>query len=244
VAWVDENLPREYRDDDLERGCEALSKADMFLGRVRRRMDYGMWRYASFMMVTGVNRARKHRYGGYTKFNTPTYWQKLGRAKSSRTIRDSIASKIGKYCHTSKREARAFYIPLLRTVFKDEEYAVGLTARLKLEEDEIAFLLDAEKSSKKVEKIYEKSRDLIAKEVEHEIDVFGRFAAPAPKPEEPVAEKPPEKPKRKRKVSRDGGDEAPVEAPPEPAAPVVEEVEIKDESPPPESKKQRTLFEF
>ena len=58
IAWVDENIGREYQDDDLERGYDALAKADMFLGRVRRRQDYGMWRYASFMMINGVNRAR------------------------------------------------------------------------------------------------------------------------------------------------------------------------------------------
>lgn len=236
VGWVDENLPRGYRDDDLERGFDALSKADMFLGRVWRRQDFGMWRYATFMMVAGVNRSRHHRYGGYTKYNSPTYWQKLGRARSGRAVRDSLSAKIGKYCHTSKKEARAFYIPLLRTVFRDEGYAVGLSARLKLDEDEIAFLLDAEKSSKKVEKIYEGSRDLIEKEVEHEIDVFGRFHTPVKeeKPaEEPVVKT--VKPKRKRKVSRDGGDEVeePEEAPVEAAEPSTED-----------PKRQRTLFEF
>jgi replication factor C large subunit len=235
VGWVDENLPREYRDDDLERGFDALAKADMFLGRVRRRQDFGMWRYASFMMVAGVNRARRHRYGGYTKYSSPTYWQKLGRARAGRAVRDSLAAKIGKYCHTSKREARAFYVPLLRTAFRDEEYAVGLSARLKLDDDEIAFLTDAEKSSKKVEKIYEASRGLIEKEAEQEIDVFGRFHTPAK--EGPVEEPVPEasKPRKKRKVSRDGGD-------------AVEEVKeapaTADEPPAGDPNRQRTLFDF
>jgi replication factor C large subunit len=242
VGWVDENLPREYRDDDLERGFDALSKADLYLGRVRRRMDYGMWRYASFMMVAGVNRARKRRYGGYSKYSSPTYWQKLGRARGSKAVRDALAAKIGDHCHTSKREARAVYIPLLRVLFKDEAYAIGLTAKLKLEEDEIAFLLEAEKSSKKVEKIYEKSRDLIEKEVEHEIDIFANFA---PKPEKPAEEPAPEapKPKRKRRTARDGGEEADV------VPPVIEvepaPVEPKAEEPPAaEPKRQRTLFDF
>jgi replication factor C large subunit len=245
IGWVDENLPREYHDGDLERGFDALSKADMFLGRVRRRMDYGMWRYASFMMVAGVNRARKRRYGGYSKYSAPTYWQKLGRARGTRAVRDSLAAKIGKYCHTSKREARAIYIPLLRVLFKDEGYAVGLTARLRLEEDEIAFLMDAEKSSKKVGKVYERSRDLIEKEVEHEIDVFARFAPKepsAPRAVEPAAEpvvEPAPKPKRKRKTARDGGD---VPAPAIVVEPVLEEP--KKEEAPSEPKRQRTLFDF
>ncbi|HTX43976.1 MAG TPA: replication factor C large subunit, partial [Methanocella sp.] len=239
IGWVDENLPREYRDDDLERGFDALSKADMFLGRVGRRQDFGMWRYASFMMVAGVNRSRHHRYGGYTRYSAPTYWQKLGRAKSGRTVRDSLAEKIGTHCHTSKREARAVYVPLLRTLFRDEEYAVGLSARLKLDEDEIAFLMDVEKSSKKAEKIYERSRGLIEKEVEHEIDVFGRFHTPS---KEPVAEPAPEAPKpkaprKRRKVSRDGGDA-------EEAEEVKEASAVVEEPPAGDPKRQRTLFEF
>jgi len=251
VGWVDENVPREYRDDDLERGFDALSRADIFLGRVGRRQDYSMWRYASFMMVSGVNRAKHHRYSGYSKYNSPTYWQKLGRAKSGRAVRDSIAAKVGGYCHTSKKQARAVYMPLLRFIFRNEDYAVGISARLKLEEDEIAFLMEAEKSSKKVEKIYEKSRELIDREVEHEIDVFGRFSVKPEAPEEqpaeeaePVKEAKTKAVRKKRKVSKDGGEPEEDKA----EAPLVDIVEVADTEPekevPAGPVKQRTLFEF
>jgi len=246
IGWVDENLPREYHDGDLERGFDALSKADLFLGRVRRRMDYGMWRYASFMMVAGVNRARKRRYGGYSKYSAPTYWQKLGRARGTRAVRDSLAGKIGAYCHTSRREARAIYIPLLRVLFKDEGYAAGITARLKLEEDEIAFLMDAEKSSRKVGKVYERSRDLIEEEAGHEIDVFRSFCPKEPaghKAEEPadkntVPEAP--KPKRKRKTARDGGE---VPAPMVVAEPIVEEPKKKKRLPSQKGRARYSTFD-
>lgn len=241
VGWVDENLPRAYRDDDLERGFEALSRADIFLGRVMRRQVYGMWRYASFMMVAGVNRARRHRYGGYPGYSAPTYWQKLGRARTARAVRDSLALKIGKYCHTSKREARAVYFPLLQALFKDEDAAIGLAARLRLEEEEIALLLEAEKSSKKVEKVYDESRELIEKEVEHEIDVFARFGsmADAGKPKNSVGDA--GKPKKKDKLSRDGGDDS-CEVESSISGPAVDEP--KNEALDGEPKKQRTLFDF
>lgn len=240
IGWVDENLPREYRGDDLERGFDSLSKADIYLGRVMRRQDYSMWRYAAFMMVCGVNRARRHKYGGFVKYSPPTYWQKLGRAKSIRTIRDSIAAKVGKYCHTSRAEARAAYMPLLKFIFGEKDYAVNLSAKLRLEEDEIAFLLDAKKISKKVSEIYRESRDIIEKEVEHEIDVFARFGKergrfeegkPGKAPiraveekEKPPVEKsgkleaPPAK-KRSRRKSRDGGKEIETPAEEGPKAP-------------------------
>jgi replication factor C large subunit len=256
IGWVDENLPREYTDDDLERGFEALSRADIYLGRVRRRMNYGMWRYAGFMEVCGVQRARRRRYGGYARYNPPTYWQKLGRTKAVRNLRDSLAAKIGKACHVSKREARSSYIPLVRTLFSREDLAARLSAELRLEEEEIAFLLDTKKTSKKVSEIYKKSRELMAQEVEQEIDAFAHFGKY--KSEEEKAAKPavteetkpaPEKtelqevvPKKRKRRSRDGGEEV-EETVAEQAALVV--VTEPTQAPEPEDKKrQRTLFEF
>ncbi|WP_424359069.1 replication factor C large subunit [Methanocella sp. MCL-LM] len=244
IGWVDENLPREYQDDDLERGFDALSKADMYLGRTRRRQDYGMWRYAGFMMVCGVNRARRRHYGGFSRYSPPTYWQKLGRTKSARTLRDSIAAKVGKACHSSKAEARSSYLPLIQYLFDKDEYAIKLSAQLKLEEDEIAFLLDAKKASKKVSEIYKKSRALIEEEIEEEIDLFARFSKGPGKPEggepreslfraEGEEEKPPSeksakldtftepvKQKRKGRKARDGG--TPIDG--EPGEPAEEPV--------------------
>jgi replication factor C large subunit len=257
IGWVDENLPREYVDGDLERGFEALSRADVYLGRVRRRQDYGMWRYAGFMEVCGINRARRRRYGGYTKYSPPTYWQKLGRTKAARNLRNSLALKIGRACHVSRREAQSSYIPLIRTLFAREDIAIRLTAELRLEEEEIAFLLGTKKTSKKVGEIYRKSRELIEQEVEQEIDTFAHFGKyksekekaieravaeetkPAPEKAEEIAVAP----KRRKRRSRDGGEEAEetaaeqvsLEAAPEPAPEAVPETD---------KKRQRTLFEF
>ena len=58
INWVDENLPLAYRGLDLFWGYDRLSRADIFLGRVRRRQVYGLWRYASFLMTGGVQAAK------------------------------------------------------------------------------------------------------------------------------------------------------------------------------------------
>jgi replication factor C large subunit len=256
IGWVDENLPREYTDDDLERGFEALSKADIYLGRVRRRMNYGMWRYAGFMEVCGINRARRRRYGGYTKYSPPTYWQKLGRTKGARTLRDSLAAKIGKACHVSKREARSAYMPLIRTLFVREDLAARLAAELRLEEEEIAFLLGVKKTSKKAGEIYKKSRELMEEEVEQEIDAFAHFGryrseeerAPGQagleetKPAPETVEPPEVAPKKRKRRSRDGGEEV-GDAVAE-QTPLVVVPEPEPEPAPEDKKRQRTLFEF
>ncbi|MBU4075822.1 MAG: replication factor C large subunit [Euryarchaeota archaeon] len=65
IQWVDENLPLEYAaPSDLERGYYYLSRASLFLGRVKRRQNYNMWRYASVLMTSGIMVARTNRYHG------------------------------------------------------------------------------------------------------------------------------------------------------------------------------------
>ncbi|HUL61685.1 MAG TPA: replication factor C large subunit [Methanocella sp.] len=261
IGWVDENLPRQYTDGDLERGFAVLSKADVYLGRVRRRMNFGMWRYASFLEVAGVSRARRRRYGGYTKYSPPTYWRKLGWSKSARALRDSAAAKIGKACHVSKREARSVYIPLIRFLFDREGLAIKLSAELRLEEDEIAFLLDAKKASKKVGEIHKRSLELVEQELEEDIDAFARFGKykdrfehgepkvalerAATEDEKPPAEQSeklvvPKKRRGRPRKARDGGDDevtpVPVQAPPEPTDDPGPEADDKQ--------RQRTLFDY
>ena len=58
INWVDENLPLAYKGLDLFWGYDRLARADIFLGRVRRRQVYGLWRYASFLMTGGVQAAK------------------------------------------------------------------------------------------------------------------------------------------------------------------------------------------
>src|SRR5437867_6471617 len=65
ILWIDQNLAHEFgRPDDLARGYDVLSRADLFLGRVRRRQSYGLWSYARELMSSGVAVARRGRARG------------------------------------------------------------------------------------------------------------------------------------------------------------------------------------
>ena len=100
VHWIDENLPIQYacKDGDLgdiRAGFGYLSKADLYLGRVKKRQNYRMWRYASVLMVCGVGISKTRSYPGFIKYQQPSLWRRLGQTRSKRDIRDNIASKIG-----------------------------------------------------------------------------------------------------------------------------------------------------
>ncbi|MEM2925324.1 MAG: replication factor C large subunit [Methanocellales archaeon] len=172
IHWIDENLPREYKNEDLKRGFEALSKADIFLGRVKRRQRYALWRFASELMICGTQNAKSsdYSYKGYTPYSSPTFWRKLAQTKTMREIRDSIAEKIARYCHTSQQYVRSEILPFFRILMSKKELAVKISAILQLEEEEIAFLLNLRSDSKIVKEIHQAAQALIAKQVEEHIE--------------------------------------------------------------------------
>ena len=174
IHWIDENLPREYKGEDLVNGFESLSRADVFLGRVRRKQNYSLWKYAREMMTCGVQAASSQKPHGYTPYKPPSIWRKLRQAKSVRFVRDSVATKIGKHCHVSQRYARAELISFFKMLFKKKECAIGISAMLYLNQNEIAFLLGT-KADSTTQKIYDSAQKSIMQAAEHIIETFGGF---------------------------------------------------------------------
>src|SRR5881396_2930097 len=158
ILWVDQNLGHEYsRPDDLVRGYEALSRADIFLGRARRRQNYGLWSYASELMSSGVAVARKGRgRGGQLEF--PYYLIQMARSRGQRATRTSLAKKFAAYLHVSQTLVLDELLPTIRILFTgDEELRIHMTARLGLDEREAALLLDEPESSHAVKHLLEKA---------------------------------------------------------------------------------------
>lgn len=176
IQWIDENLPLEYTaPEDLERGYHYISRASLFLGRVSRRQNYNMWRYAGVLMTSGIMVARTCRYKGFVKYQPPSLWRKLGQTKSMRHVRDSTAKKIGTYCHVSMSYTRSNLFQFFRLAMKNDYIAPSFTALLSLEPEEIAFLTESKSVTKKIQKMFDDARSMIEKETVHEIEVFGGF---------------------------------------------------------------------
>lgn len=170
IGWVDENLPLAYKGEDLWRGYEQLARADVFLGRVRVRQNYGLWRYASFLMTGGVQAAKTERRHGYVAFRPPSRWRQMGQTRKARSIRDSAAKKIGRHCHVSAAFVRAELMGFVGLLLADKKKAIPLAAELELDADEIALLLGSTTSTKKVQNIFEGAMKLRAEEVFEDIE--------------------------------------------------------------------------
>ncbi len=158
VLWVDHNLPYEFTTPgDRGRGFDTLSRADVYLGRVRRRQDYGLWSFAREMMSMGVATARHDRArGGQLGF--PQYLLLMSRSRGLRGARNSLARKLGAYLHTSRAVALNDLLPPFHALFVgDEELRVQMTAQLGLDEKEVAYLLDEPEDSHAVKHLLERA---------------------------------------------------------------------------------------
>lgn len=171
IQWVDENLPLAYQEEDLFRGYESLARADVFLGRVKRRQNYGLWRYASFLMTGGIQAARARARHGYVAFRPPGLWRRMGQSRKARGVRDSAARKIALRCHVSAAFARAELMVFVGLLLKDRKLAPKIAAELGLEAEEIALLMESTPATKKVQTIFEEAERLREAEAVEEIEL-------------------------------------------------------------------------
>ncbi|HII06377.1 MAG TPA: replication factor C large subunit [Methanotrichaceae archaeon] len=236
VHWIDENMPLVYGKDDLASGFDRLSRADVFLGRVRRRQNYGLWRYASFMMTGGVQAARTEKKGGYIAFRPPGYWRRMGQTRGARQVRDSAAKKIGTHCHISSRQAKAEMMGFFGLLLKEPEMGPKVAALLNFSPEEIALLMGTKPTTKKVSKIYEAAQKLLEDEKISEIEIAWGGS---------------QKSEKSQKDGPDAGSKAiePEEVPIEEAGPKEDRSSIDPgEGPEPmepeKDDRQRSLFDF
>ncbi len=142
LLWITENLPREYLDvEDLVRGYEDLSKADVFFGRVAKSRVYDLWSYACDLMSAGVSTAKTHSYGN-TQYAFPSWLKQMKGNQSSRLIRDSVTKKISGMTHVSDQKTKEAFLPYIQVLFRNNpRFACKLIRQLSLSESEVKFLL-------------------------------------------------------------------------------------------------------
>lgn len=140
--WVYENIPHQIPDlEDMASALDALSRADIFLNRIRKEQEWGLLPYAIEDMTAGVAMARTRPRSGWVSFKFPERIMAMSRSKAGRDLRDEIGRKIGRATYTSVATAVTSYIPYLRIIVRvNKRWAEGLAESLRLEPKEIDFL--------------------------------------------------------------------------------------------------------
>jgi replication factor C large subunit len=154
--WIEEGIPKELpHAEDMAAAFDALSKANVYLGRTRKLQHYGLWSYAKELMTGGVALARKTSpRPRYTEYGFPSHFIMLSRAKGPRLARDSISGKLAEHMHTSKKCVNESTLLLLSAAARnDREFLLSLASGLALDEGDISYLLGVDPSSEAVQHV-------------------------------------------------------------------------------------------
>jgi len=119
ILWIEENIPREYESaKEIHKAYEALSRADVFEGRIRKRMYWGLRRYSMDLATAGVSMAKEKPYAKVTRYRFPMFLMSMSNTVIRRAILKSLASKIGPKLHLSRKfvinQLQFLSLPILR----------------------------------------------------------------------------------------------------------------------------------
>jgi len=162
IAWIDENVPKDYEGAELADAYGYIAAADRWLGRVRATQEYSYWRYATDNMTAGVAAARREPKGGWTRYGPPSYWSKLGRSRKTRNVRDHVAEGIAEEHGVSVATARREILPYLAAMThhcKPRELTVEMAAAYEMDAEHVAFVTGSGEDTNKVADIVAEARE-------------------------------------------------------------------------------------
>lgn len=152
--WISSNIPIAYSTPfEICEACQAVSRADIFDGRISRLQHFGFLRYSTDLMSAGVSLSRTTPKRGFIPFAFPEYIRALGSSKGSRALRKSVLSKISRECHCGISQAQS-YLNLARHCAKGSQQEAS--SIFGFDEGELAFLSGAQAAKAKPKKAAKK----------------------------------------------------------------------------------------
>ena len=140
IQWIAQNLPYEYEGEDLWKAFNLLSRADVFLGRITRRQYYDLLVYVSslYEAVAFVKSKVARKWVGYKR---PIKFTLLAKEKQYYSDLYEFCRLLAKRLHTSAKVVRKQYLPLIKTIFNnDEEKGRAVLRRYRVEGYEHLFI--------------------------------------------------------------------------------------------------------
>lgn len=142
VLWVDENLPKEYTSSEaLAQAYDALSRADVFRGRIHRWQHWGFLVYVNVLLSAGVAVSKTERNKNQIAYEQTKRILQLWIAKQKYAKRQGIAEKIAAKNHVSSSYAVQHVVPYVKHIFKNNSsMAEKFIAEFDFDQDEVGWL--------------------------------------------------------------------------------------------------------
>jgi len=134
--WLEENIPSEYKGQELAKAYDALSKADVFRGRIHRQQHWRFLVYQNFLLSAGISASKEKAKTGFTIYKRPERILKIWMINQKFQSKKSISAKYADYCHISIKRAMKDF-PIIKQVILSNK---NIQKQLRLEENEIDYL--------------------------------------------------------------------------------------------------------
>ncbi|RLF00672.1 MAG: replication factor C large subunit [Thermoprotei archaeon] len=118
--WISENIPYQYGEslEAIAEAYNALSRADVFMGRIKRLQNWTLLPYALELLTAGVAVVEHKPKFRFTRYSFPQKIKILSLTKEKREVRERVLEAIARKCHTSKREANLEYLPYIEIIYE------------------------------------------------------------------------------------------------------------------------------
>ena len=136
TLWIEKNIPLEYKGIELAKACEALSKADLFKGRIYKKQYWRFLVYENIFASFGVSASKQEIKTKFTKYKRPSRVLKIWLNNQRQAKKKSICIKYSQYVHVGLKRAMKEF-PIIKEIIKSD---IDIQNELKLDEDELAYL--------------------------------------------------------------------------------------------------------
>jgi replication factor C large subunit len=135
LLWLEENIPKEYKNEALAKAYYSLAKADVFRGRIYKNQSWRFLIYQSIFQTAGISYAKNKPSLGFTAYERPKRILKIWLQNQKINKKKTIAKKYARLVHCSTKRALSDF-ELIKPMLKNP-----ITQnKLQLSDDEIEFL--------------------------------------------------------------------------------------------------------
>jgi len=122
LLWITENIPNEFSmNSELANAFNALSRSDVFNGRIKREQYWRFLFYVNTLMTAGVNVSREVN-SGFVKYSKPTKILKLWKSKSRRELRKQLALKFKSAVKASLKKTVQEVLPYIKFLARNKDF--------------------------------------------------------------------------------------------------------------------------
>jgi replication factor C large subunit len=140
--WIENNVVNEYESpEEIADAYDALSRADIFKGRIATEQNWRFLAYTIDIMTAGVAMAKKDVYRKFTKYQYPSNIIALGRSKAGRASSKQAISILSKNFHCSTKKLRSEYLPFLKIMLKNKNFKKSFQSELNIDSDALKNLV-------------------------------------------------------------------------------------------------------